>query len=241
MRRPLIALFALAVGVIIPACGESQSAPFTMQIGPQFVNGAVPGAMTSLLVTVQDEQMSDDPVTISASVTGATVMVHPEAISPGQVAEVQVVAEPISTGDAMISVVVTATRGEVTETATRDLTVYDWEDDRGPYARELLAMFTDWLAENRPDLGITQETVFEGAMVAPALLVVSHYCFMTEDWEIGLSWHVMIPPDDWAEIYLRPRGELTPTAAFRLASQNAAIEDGVVQITEVPAPDEVTR
>jgi hypothetical protein len=51
----------------------------------------------------------------------------------------------------------------------------------------------------------------------------------------------MVPPDDWADLYLRPRDEAAPTLAFRLASQAAALEDGVIEITPTQVPAEVTR
>jgi hypothetical protein len=28
------------------------------------------------------------------------------------------------------------------------------------------------------------------------VLIVEHYLFFSTDWELDLSWHVMIPPDD---------------------------------------------
>ena len=240
MRRHLVALCALALG-LAPACAKTQDAAFTLEVGPQFVNGAVPGSMTSLLVSFTETEHSDDPVRISASSGGAAVTVVPQAITAGSVAEVRVIADSISAGEAIISVAITGTRGDHEQTETREITVFDWDDDRGPQARALLEVFLDWLAEHRPDLGLTPQTPVEGSMVAPGLLVVSHYCFMSEHWEIGLSWHIMIPPDDWAEIYLRPVGTRAPTLAFRLASQQAALDAGDVAIVEVAAPEEVAR
>ena len=39
------------------------------------------------------------------------------------------------------------------------------------------------------------------------------------EWEIGVSWHVMIPPHDQARIYLRNRyTEATRSYAFELSS-----------------------
>lgn len=52
----------------------------------------------------------------------------------------------------------------------------------------------------------------------PHILVVSHYLFFSEEWEMGLQWHIMIAPYDWARIYLRPRAEVQPTHAFEITS-----------------------
>jgi hypothetical protein len=85
------------------------------------------------------------------------------------------------------------------------------------------------------------ESEFEGAMVAPRLLVVSHYMFTNELYELGVSWHVTVAPDDWAELYLRPRDELHPTRAFRVSSWSAALAGEPVEFTDVAPPDEVVR
>ena len=34
-------------------------------------------------------------------------------------------------------------------------------------------------------------------------LIVSHYLFFSEEWEMHVEWHIMVPPYDWAKIDLR--------------------------------------
>ncbi|HEX5630565.1 MAG TPA: hypothetical protein VFY15_02825 [Acidimicrobiia bacterium] len=240
MRLPLTTLLALAL--VAPACGDGGGAPvpFTLTVTPEFVQGAVTGQPTGVLVTIENESATTEPVTISAIVAGASVTVSPAEITAGEVAEVWFTVDPGTSDGTPMVLAVTGTRGDETETATRSFSAFDWADDRGEYAGELFDLFRSWLGANHPDLGITADTEFEGSFVAPGLLVVSHYLYLSPDWEVGLSWHVMIPPDDWAEIYLRPRDEALPTLAFRLTSQ-AAAGDGEVVITAVPAPVEVTR
>jgi hypothetical protein len=225
------------------SCGDGgggAAAPFTLHVEPEFIQGVVTGAANGLLVTIEDGSSTDDPVTLSATATDAEVTVSPQSISAGEVAEVVVVAGSGPDGRP-IDIVVTGRRGDVEATATRSTSVYDWQDDRGEYARTLLEVFTAWLEANEPGFAITADTGFEGSFVAPGLLVVSHYMFLSDEWEVGLSWHVMLPPDDWAEIYLRPRDELGPSAAFRLASQDAALNDAAVDIAAVDPPEEVVR
>jgi hypothetical protein len=54
------------------------------------------------------------------------------------------------------------------------------------------------------------------------VLIVEHYLFFSTDWELDLSWHVMIAPDDWSEIDLRHRdSELAPSLAFKIDSVSA--------------------
>ena len=54
---------------------------------------------------------------------------------------------------------------------------------------------------------------------------------------MGLTWHVMIPPDDWARIYLRRRfHEIRPSHAFEIASLDANDEP-----QPITPPDSVLR
>ena len=69
------------------------------------------------------------------------------------------------------------------------------------------------------------------------ILVVSHYLFFSEDWEMGLMWHIMIAPHDWSRIYLRPRGEMAPTLAFEIPS----VSDPTSSIRAIPVPVQVDR
>jgi hypothetical protein len=129
----------------------------------------------------------------------------------------------------------------MTRTATRAIAVVPGDDDLGPMASDLLALFLQWLDQERADLGIGPDSQFEGRVVAPMLLVVSHYMFENDEYELGLSWHVTISPNDWAELYLRPREQLLPTRAFRLSSWTAGLAGEPVGFTEVPPPSEVVR
>jgi hypothetical protein len=62
-----------------------------------------------------------------------------------------------------------------------------------------------------------------------------------EEYEIGLSWHVMLAPDDWSEVYIRPRNETAPVRAFRLKSWSTTLEGGPAEFTEVDPPAEIVR
>jgi hypothetical protein len=55
--------------------------------------------------------------------------------------------------------------------------------------------------------------------VSPDTAIVSYYLFFSEEWEMGISWHVMMAPYDWAVMYLRPRSaKTTPTYGLRIES-----------------------
>jgi hypothetical protein len=51
----------------------------------------------------------------------------------------------------------------------------------------------------------------------------------------------MVARDDRADIYIRPRDQLRPTAAFRLSSWSMALEGGDYDIAPTEVPEEVSR
>lgn len=70
-------------------------------------------------------------------------------------------------------------------------------------------------------------------MVSPQWLVVSHYLFLSPEWELHVEWHIMVAPDDWARIDLRRRFvESAPSEAFEISSLT---EGGEPHPFEVPA------
>lgn len=244
MRSHALAVVIVTGLLAAAACGDDgepgDASPFELVVQPQFVQGAFPGQAVTVLVTVEDSTAGGGEVSLTASFPSGTAAVEPERIGPGEIAEVTLTADAV-TEEREAELTITAKRGLVEQSATRAVAVIPGEDDRGPTARDILAIFTAWLAEAHPDLGITPDSAFDGSMVAPRLLVVSHYMFIDEQYELGLSWHVTIPPDDWSELYLRPRGELRPTRAFRMSSWTAGLAGEEVAFTEVAPPEAIMR
>ena len=136
-----------------------------------------------------------------------------------------------------VPVDVTMTRGGNVEVTGLTINVSRGEDTLLDAATPLRDRFVGWLATERPDLGITADTEWAPTIVQPHILVVSHYLFFSEDWELGLQWHIMIAPHDWARIYLRPRDGLQPTHAFEIPS----VSDPGSVIREVEVPVTVDR
>jgi len=208
---------------VIPEQRTEDQDPFYSIAGQHFV----------FLVTITNEgEESEVPVTISATAPGAEVVIYHEDIFEGEVAEVVVIPAQASTGT-IIEVTITGTRGSATDEKVVSFEVAEGEDDRQEYAGELLDKFVPWLAENHPELGITNDTAWDGTMVSPVWLVVSHYLFFSEEWEAHIEWHVMIPPYDWAKFDLRHRfDELAPSYAFEISSLDAASEPVAIEVPE---------
>ena len=89
------------------------------------------------------------------------------------------------------------------------------------------------LAENYPELGIIEDTAWNGTMVSPVWLIVSHYLFFSDEWEAHIEWHVMVPPSDWAKIDLRHWfDEVVPSYAFEISSLDVASEPVAIEVPE---------
>ena len=203
-----------------PSSQPSAGVDFTLSVLPElFVGKAIGGQRVLLLVTVSGAP-ADGPVDVSASAAGAVAMVAPARLSPGTVGEVTVIPAPV-TAEQELVVTITATRGGVERTAERTVGMFPGEDSDAGTAAEHLARFIPWLAANHPELGITAETEWTTAE-PPPLLVGSHYLFYSDEWELHVMWHVMIPPYDWTKYELRRRfAETEYSQGFVISSRSA--------------------
>jgi hypothetical protein len=243
--RLLLLAVSAAVVFSIGGCGDdddddASGGPFDLIVQPEFVQGMYANLPVTVLVTIADGEGGSGGVSLIADFDHGTATVTPTQISDGQIAHVTVTAESVS-DEIEATLTITATRANVEQKGERRIFVMPGEDDRESTARDLLAVFTRWLQENHPEFGITADTSLEGRLVAPRLLVVSHYMFENDEYELGISWHIMVPPDDWSELYIRPKDSLEPTMAFRLSSWSTALDGGDVSFTEVDAPAEIVR
>lgn len=179
---------------------------------------------------------ADRPIEVTAEASGATIEVAPSEIRDDTVAEVTVVPGPVSV-DATLSVTISARRGDVSATEARTIPLWPVSDTLAAEAAGRLGTFTSWLAAARPELGITPETDWQGSALQTQMLVVSHYQFLSADWEAALEWHVMIAPHDWSRLILRRRWtEDRPSVAFEIPSVSAGDPP-----REVEAPDAILR
>ncbi len=228
-----VAFVSILVCLMAGCGGGSESAPFSIEVIPDEITPAVPGQRCIFLVVATDQgegSSKGQPVNLSATVLGATVMIEPQAASPGLVAEVTVIPDE-GTLDRTLSVTIRAERGGLKQIETA--TVVMWESplpegilegalETGAWRRDL---FIPWLETNYPELGITPETDWVGTYAKVLMPGANYYLFFSEEWEMGLVFHVMIPPQDWVVIYLRHRlTEISPSYAFAISSEAAQEE-----------------
>lgn len=242
-----LAASAMILALSIAACGDddddAEPVDFELRVSPEFVQGIFSESSANVLVEIVNASETDEPVKIEATATGdASVAVDDDELAAGEIGSVIITAPTVAEPEEVeFTLTITGTRDGVTQTAARTIVAMPGQDDREEQAREILAYFLEWLAEEHPDMGLDPDTELEGSLVAPRLLVVSHYMFENEEYELGIAWHVMVAPDDWAELYIRPVDEFAPTEAFRLSSWSTAIGGGDIEFTEVDPPTEVVR
>lgn len=215
------------------------SAPFSLALVSQSLKGdSIVGQRCVFLVTVTfDPAQEPGPVTLTATaIEGATVTVTPQSILPGEVAEVSVTPGPANVGETL-ELVVQGTWDGTTVEKRASFVVTEGEDGRVERATELRDRFVAWLATEHPELGIRASTEWQATIVSPIWLIVEHYLFFSENWEMHVSWHVMIPPYDWARVDLRRRfTETAPSLAFEISSVSAGDDPH-----EIVPPEEVWR
>lgn len=238
-----LAIWAAALVMLAAACTSPSETPSASDGSAEFDLDVVPATSTGrtiggqrvvFLVTVTGSD-AGGPVTLAADAAGATISVSPQPLPPGVVGEVTIVPAPAVEEERLV-VTITASRGAIERRTERVLTMAPGEDSIGSEAAILLERFTEWLAVERPELGISSDTAWEGT-TGSWVLVVNHYLYFSEDWELGLDWHVMIAPDDWARIYLRERWTQTrPSVAFEIPSVS-----GELPPREIDPPASVWR
>lgn len=201
----------------------SQAGPFTFTVEPTMPVGRTIGGQRVVFLVVVDGAASDGPVDVTAKAPGATVSIEPRPLVPGTVGEVTVTPGAV-TSDGPLDVTIVATRGSTERIEHRTLDMAPGEDTLRPDADVHLAPFLTWLATERPEIGISDQTAWD-ATPGSWVLVVSHYLYFSDEWEVGLDWHVMVAPDDWTRIYLRERWtEVRPSMAFEIPSFAGGLE-----------------
>ncbi len=198
-----------------------QSAPFVIEVTPVHIRDSVVGQTCVFLVTIEEDD--GDPgsggkviLTVEAPNVGASI--HPRDPEPGEVAEIWIRTTQEQLGK-NLTVIITGKRG--TQEAEQRVTVWvdEGEFDVSEQAATIRDLFIPWLEVHRVELGITSETEWQGMIVTPHNLVVTHQLFFSEEWEMHVYWHVTIEPHNWAKMSLRRRFEETePSLAFMISS-----------------------
>ena len=139
--------------------------------------------------------------------------------------------------ESCIEVEVTFSTGGLAANDSALLHVLNWTFEDLPEVIEKRDVFIDYLMDNHPELGIGNTTIWEPIYNGAGILIVGHYLFKSSEWEMEVSWHVMIQPHDWVRVYLRNRADLQPSWAGEIESWGS----GDLTIVEIDSPDEIYR
>ena len=159
---------------------------------------SIPTQKCIFLVVVEDERRTngaEKSVSLSVKSSDCEVAVFPQTITSGQIAELTITPTEANIGN-NVTVTLEGERNGLKRTKTITIEVIEGEDTLEPEATHMREMFIPWLSTNHLELSITSETAWTGTIVNPRILVVMHYVFLSEEWEMYVTWHVMIPPYD---------------------------------------------
>ena len=110
----------------------------------------------------------------------------PQSITAGQVAELSVMPTQANIGK-NVTITLQGERQGLKQTETITVEAIEGENTLEPEAAGMREKFTDWLSINHPELGITNDTTWIGTIVNPRILVVMHYIFLSENWEMYVT------------------------------------------------------
>ncbi|NHJ47754.1 MAG: hypothetical protein FK733_08200 [Asgard group archaeon] len=117
-----------------------------------------------------------------------------------------------------ILVTLSVTIGDHVTQKTSIVNVIDWTGNLTSEVEEILDCFSSYLIENFTSFDQAENDTLEFMGITPQILVVSHYLFRTDNWELCISRHVTIAPHDWVQIYLRSRDSFLPSWAWTIDS-----------------------
>lgn len=190
-------------------------ADLQLRMAPSEYFPVVPGQLFVVLVSPSG---GEESVAMKASVTGAgTVEPATAQVEPGEVAEFTLVADPEDIGTT-VTLDLAAECGDSRVARSMEIEVVDWDDTIQSQAIELRERFVSHLEAEMPELGISQATEWVPSITKPQILVVMHYLFFSDDWEMGIMWHVTVPEHAWSRMYLRPRDQMQPTVGLEIPS-----------------------
>jgi hypothetical protein len=207
----------------------------------QLAATTTPGEALDVTVTIDaDLAFEDQPPLIGGAESGEGDGDRPD---PGQVT---VVTEPTPGPGEMtprtLELTVTGTRHALQSSDTATITVRPArQSPLTEYATTMRDLWVEWLGTNHPEHSIDTSTPWEPYPIRPNTAVVSYFIWVSDDWEMGLTWHVTRPGDDWTRIYLRPRNEIAPRFGYQIDSQAAALAGDPTPSGEIEPPTEIHR
>ena len=119
----------------------------------------------------------------------------------------------------------------IKETLVLEVEMFDWTSDNLPDAIIKRDELIDWLEDEHPEFGNFSGENWFAYLTYPAHLIVEHWTFLYEKWEMRICYHVTIPPYNWSMLCLRPRGEVDAIFVAKRESDGTTYE---IPISDYP-------
>ena|GEM_PF-1142657 len=91
-----------------------------------------------------------------------------------------------------------------------------------------------WIQQTHPEFGTFDDQEWYPYITYPGILVVEHWTFLNQEWEMRICFHVMIPPHDWSMIQIRRHGEWDPVFAAMREHNGTTYEINQIPVSEYP-------
>ncbi|MDD5263739.1 MAG: hypothetical protein PHU43_02775 [Candidatus Bipolaricaulis sp.] len=228
-RWVLLGVGAAALGLGLAGCWPWTTADtFTIAVTPGEIADLAQNADGIFLLTIEETGSHGSTAPFTLTVDGSDGMVLvPSEVDSGKVAEVWLNVMGVDVGTT-VTLTFSVERDEELHTATVTALVtepVEAPDDRLETGTAMRDLFVPWLASEHPELGIDEDTEWIANPLRPHILEVSYYMFLSDEWELVVWWHVMIPPYDWARMYVRHIGtENAPSFGAEISSISAGDE-----------------
>jgi len=112
----------------------------------------------------------------------------------------------------------------IDETLVLEVEMFGWTSENLNEAVIKRDELIDWLEVEHPEFGTFSGEDWFAYVTYPAHLIVEHWTFLYEKWEMRICYHVTIPPHNWSKVWLRPRGEVDAVFAAKREYNGTAYE-----------------
>lgn len=127
-----------------------------------------------------------------------------------------------------------AITADMYRTIQLEVEIVNWGAPDPRFAEMKRDVLTDWLVENHPKYSSILSQDWYPYLTYPSILVVEHWTFLSDDWELRICYHVMIPPYDWSMLMLRRRGNWDADIAIKREADGSGYVIHEIPLDEYP-------
>jgi hypothetical protein len=138
-----------------------------------------------------------------------------------RVAEITIKPNFIEIEDAQIHEILIIAKNDITsKLLLLEVEMCIWDGAISPENLDRFNNMIDLVLKQNQKYEFFRNEDFYSYCTYPQILIVSHYTFLSENWEVRFCHHEMIPPHDWSMILIRKRGEIEAEISYKNDSSN---------------------